>query len=79
MQLTLAHVISLIITFLMVVIVGIYSGRRISSATDFSVGGRKAGFMLVAAAIMGTLVGGAATIGTRSWPFNADFQPGGLP
>ena len=29
MQLTLAHVISLIITFLMVVIVGIYSGRRL--------------------------------------------------
>lgn len=69
MQLTSIHLTSLIVTLLVVVLIGIYSGRKVKSATDFSVGGRKAGSFLVAATIMGTLVGGASTIGTAQLAF----------
>lgn len=56
-------------TVALVTAVGVYSGRRIKSAADFSLGGRRAGPVLVAATIMGTLVGGASTIGTAQLAF----------
>lgn len=57
------------VTLGLVAAVGVYSGRRIKSANDFSLGGRQAGPVLVAATIMGTLVGGASTIGTAQLAF----------
>jgi SSS family solute:Na+ symporter len=44
--------------------VAIRSSRAVRSAGDFSLAGRKAGSLDVAGGILGTLVGGAATIGT---------------
>ncbi|BCV24503.1 sodium:solute symporter [Gelria sp. Kuro-4] len=67
--LTTAHMVSIIATLSLVTAVGVYSGRRIKSAADFSLGGRRAGSVLVAATIMGTLVGGASTIGTAQLAF----------
>ena len=43
--------------------------RQVRSAQDFSVAGRQAGRWSVAGAIMGTLVGGASTIGTVQLAF----------
>lgn len=59
---------------LLVTAVGVYSGRKIKSASDFAVGGRRAGSILVAATIMGTLVGGASTIGTAQLAFRYGFS-----
>jgi SSS family solute:Na+ symporter len=42
---------------------------RVRNAEDFSVAGRQAGSWTVAGAIMGTLVGGASTIGTAQLAF----------
>ncbi len=44
-------------------------GRGVRGGADFSLAGRKAGSWHVAGAIMGTLVGGASTIGTAQLAF----------
>lgn len=41
-----------------------FSSRRVRTAGDFSLAGRRSGSLAVAGGIMGTLVGGASTIGT---------------
>lgn len=69
MGLKAAHLLSMATTLALVTAVGVYSGRRIKSAGDFSLGGRRTGPVLVAATIMGTLVGGASTIGTAQLAF----------
>ena len=50
--------------------VGIYSGKKVKSASDFAVGGRKAGAGIVAGTIIGTLVGGSSTVGTAQLAFS---------
>jgi Na+/proline symporter len=40
----------------LVLAAGIYSGKKVSSSYDFSVGGRKVGYLFIAGTITGTLV-----------------------
>lgn len=72
--LTVKHIISIAITLLGIVMVGIYSGKKIKSSSDFSVGGKKAGSCIIAGTIMGTLVGGASTIGTAQLAYTTGFS-----
>ncbi|MCD8350862.1 MAG: sodium:solute symporter family protein [Planctomycetaceae bacterium] len=58
------HYIGAAIVLLIITATGLYSGRRITGAKDFSTGGKKGGVGIVAGTITGTLVGGASTIGT---------------
>jgi len=74
LDLTAAHVVGIIITLMGITMVGIYSGRNIKSSADFAVGGRRAGAPIVAGTIMGTLVGGASTIGTAQLAFVYGFS-----
>jgi solute:Na+ symporter, SSS family len=67
--LTTAHLVSIVLTLAVVSAFGVYAGKQVKSASDFSVGGRKAGSSLVAGTIMGTLVGGASTVGTAELAF----------
>lgn len=71
---TLLHYIGAVLILALITAVGIYSGRKVSSAKDFSSGGRKAGVGIVAGSIIGTLVGGASTIGTAQLAFNYGFS-----
>jgi len=48
--------------------------RRVKTATDFSLAGRQAGSWNVAGGIMGTLVGGASTVGTVQLAFLYGFS-----
>lgn len=64
MLLTYKHLISIFITLIMVAFAGIYAGRKISSASDFLSGGKNARWHIIAGTIIGTLVGGSATLGT---------------
>ena len=50
--------------------VGIWSGRQVKSAEDFSGGSAKAGPAVVAGTIIGTLVGGSSTVGTSQLAFS---------
>ncbi|MDO4177966.1 MAG: sodium:solute symporter family protein [Phascolarctobacterium sp.] len=69
MKLTTIHLISLIITLALTMLPGIIEARKIKSADDYNVGGRSSGAGMVAGAIIGTIVGGAATIGTAQMGF----------
>ncbi len=69
MHLTLVHLIFIILTLVLVLGIGVFAGSRVKSAADFSTGGGKAGVTLVAGTIMGTIVGGSATVGTAQLAF----------
>ena len=53
----------------LVLIIGILSGRRIKTMSDFTEGGGKAGTAIVAGSLLGTIIGGASTIGTAQLAF----------
>lgn len=74
MELTSAHVFSLTITLLLFVAPGLYAARQVRSAEDFSLGNRSAGVVLVSGTIMGTIIGGAATLGTAQLAFCAGMS-----
>ncbi len=54
---------------LIIAAVGIYSSRKVKTAQDYSLGGRKMGPMLVSASLMGTFVGGTSIVGTAQASF----------
>lgn len=62
--LTLPHLIGAFTTLIIIMFIGLYSGKKVKSTSDFLSGGHSAGSMLVAGTIIGTLVGGSSTIGT---------------
>ncbi|MBQ7760324.1 MAG: sodium:solute symporter family protein, partial [Acidaminococcaceae bacterium] len=64
MELSFIHVLSLVLTLAVTILPGIIAARKIKSADDYNVGGRSAGIGIVAGSIIGTIVGGAATVGT---------------
>jgi len=64
-----AHLGGIIITLAGVILVGVYAGRKVKSAGDFSHGGRQAGASVVAGTILGTIIGGSSTIGTAQLAF----------
>lgn len=69
MKLSMVHLVSLVLTLILTMLPGIIASRRIKSADDYNVGGRSAGVGMVAGSIIGTIVGGAATVGTAQLGF----------
>ena len=51
---TLVHLISASATLILMIGLGIYSGRKVSGAADFDTGGGRAGAIMVAGTIIGT-------------------------
>lgn len=62
------------ITLALMAWIGIRSGNKVTSSGDFAVGNHKAGSAIVAGTIMGTLVGGASTIGTAQLAYSFGFS-----
>jgi len=73
-MLTTIHFFSIIFTILVVTGVGIYSVKQVKSAGDFAVGNRSISAPVVAGTIVGTLVGGASTVGTAQLAFTYGFS-----
>jgi len=73
-ELTYQHIIGFVFTLILITLVGAYSGRKVKTSSDFSVGGKKAGAGIIAGTIMGTLVGGSSTIGTAQLAFLYGFS-----
>jgi SSS family solute:Na+ symporter len=69
-----AYLISTIITLVAVSYLGIRSSRNVKTSKDFAIGGRSFSSAKVAAVIIGTLVGGASTIGTAQAAFVSGFN-----
>lgn len=63
-MLSVSHLIGVFVTLFIIMAIGIYSGKKVKDAADFSSGGHKSSSTLVAGTIIGTLVGGSSTIGT---------------
>jgi len=74
LELTYQHILGIILTLILITVIGVYSGRLVETASDFSHGGRKSGRGIIAGTIMGTLVGGASTIGTAQLAFLYGFS-----
>lgn len=66
---TLLHYVGAFLVLLLITFLGWYSGSKVKTARDFVAGGGRAGSAIVAGAIIGTLVGGASTIGTAQLAF----------
>ncbi|MDR3591710.1 MAG: sodium:solute symporter family protein [Negativicutes bacterium] len=74
MTLTFAHIAGIVAGFVLIAAAGLYAGSKVKSTADFSTGGRKAGWSLVAGTLLGTFVGGASTIGTAQLAFQFGFS-----
>jgi SSS family solute:Na+ symporter len=74
MLLSTAHIIGVILALLAMTAVGLYAGRKVKSAEDFSTSRRQASSALVAGTMMGTMVSGASTIGTAQLAFRFGFS-----
>jgi SSS family solute:Na+ symporter len=73
-MLTFIHLTTIAGVLLAATTIGIVSRRRVRSVGDFSVGGRNVAAPVVAGTIVGTLVGGASTIGTAQLAFAYGFS-----
>lgn len=69
MSLTIVHYISLIIAIAISLVPVIMVARKVKSADDYSVGGRKYGVPMVTGTILGTIIGGSSTVGTSQMAF----------
>jgi SSS family solute:Na+ symporter len=68
------HYIGALAVLTLIIALGMYSGSRVKTAGDFAGNSRKVGAGIVAGTIIGTLVGGASTIGTAQLAFNFGFS-----
>ena len=63
------HIIGIAAVLFLIAGVSLYSGKMVKNAADFTTGGGKIGRWMVCGTIMGSLVGGQATIGTAQLAF----------
>jgi len=71
---TIGHGIGALLVLLLIAFIGVYSGKKVKNASDFVANGRSGGVCLTAGALVGTLVGGASTIGTAQLAFTYGFS-----
>ncbi len=74
MGLTSLHLVGIVITFALVCMVGVYSGKQVKNSKDFSVSSYRSGPFMVMGTILGTMVGGSSTIGTAQMAFLFGFS-----
>ncbi|MBR4304528.1 MAG: sodium:solute symporter family protein [Clostridia bacterium] len=74
MTLSAMHILGIALTLVLIALVGAASGKKVKNAADFERGGGKTGSMIVAGTIIGTLVGGQATVGTAQLAFSYGFS-----
>ncbi|EGO61806.1 sodium:solute symporter family protein [Acetonema longum] len=74
MQFTAGHMASLIATLVIVTGIGLSAARKVKTAADFTLGGKSSGVVLITGTIIGTIVGGASTVGTAQLAFSYGFS-----
>ncbi len=70
MSLSLSHLAFLVGTVAAALFLGLRAGRGAKTAEGFSLAGRSSGVAVIAGGIAGTVIGGAATIGTAQLAYN---------
>ena len=71
---TLPQILGALFALALVFSVALLSGRKVKTADDFLSAGRRAGTATVAGALTGTMVGGAATVGTAQLAYEYGFS-----
>ena len=74
MVFTQLHYLGFLATLVLIAGAGLYSGRFVKNESDFSSGGSNASAVMVTGTFIGTIVGGAATIGTAQMAFLYGFS-----
>ncbi|KAF5063186.1 MAG: sodium:solute symporter family protein [Sedimentibacter saalensis] len=64
------HIAGMASTLLLIMIIGVNSGKNIKNSSDFTTGGKSASTSLVAGALISTLIGGSSTIGTAQLAYS---------
>lgn len=72
--LSFSHIIGFTVTLICIAFTGVYSGRQIKNESDFTTGGGKTSSLIIIGAIIGTLVGGASTVGTAQLAYTFGFS-----
>ena len=70
MTLTNTHLLVAAVSLALALYLGARAGKKVKTADDYSLGGRSAGVKIVAGSLLGTIVGGAATVGTAQMAFS---------
>ncbi len=70
MTLTQEHLIAFFAVLALISWVGVNAARKVQNASDFAVGGRRSGIPMVSGTIVGTIIGGASTVGTAQLAFS---------
>jgi SSS family solute:Na+ symporter len=68
------HYVGIILVLILISFVGIRSGKSIKSINEFSGKARTAGFGIISGTVIGTIVGGASTIGTAQLAYTNGFS-----
>ncbi len=74
MILELSHIAGVLFSLVLITGIIVLSCRQVENAKDFVLGGGKSSGFMVSGAIIGTLVGGASTIGTAQLAFSYGFS-----
>lgn len=69
MNVTIQHYLGAAVTIALFVALGVYSGKKVKTTDDFSISGRSASSIMVTGTILGTMIGGASTVGTAQTAF----------
>lgn len=64
------QLLGMVFVLLLIAGVGLYSGKKVKTAADFTTAGGKTGWLMVCGTIMGSLVGGHSTLGTAQLAFS---------
>lgn len=70
MSLSAGHMVAFFAILILISWVGIDASRKVKNASDFAIGGRKSGVPMVSGTIVGTIIGGASTVGTAQLAFS---------
>lgn len=74
MEINFTHVVSMAVTIMVFIVAGAYAARKVKSAEDFYMGGRSSGVAIVSGTITGTIIGGAATMGTAQLAYSVGLS-----
>ncbi len=70
MNLPLIYLIFIPLTIITVLLIGYYASKSVTTSTAYSVNGRNSNGIMIAGSLLGTSIGGGATVGTAQMAFS---------
>ena len=70
MNLPLIYLIFIPLTIIVVLLIGYYASKSVTTSAAYSVNGRNSNGIMIAGSLLGTSIGGGATVGTAQMAFS---------